>query len=331
MASTGTQAPPTGNPYIQMTGPLLMGSLVSFFLNGAFCHADLRFFVYLVCVVVVEEILHMVFSTHTTYAILAEGFADPTVLVNSPFSGAALPALNGTVGFCTQIFFAWRVLILTKSVFGKIAAGVIALTAGMQCAAAYGVTVQFTMLARDIALLRTLERTVITWLAGSFTCDIIISITMVIVLYLARGSTSYTSSKSVLNALIVHTIENGLITTACALVDLLTYLKIPNTFYYVCFEYILGRLYANVLLATLNGRQRMRQTATSQGEFSFNSTGKSSTNQAQVQLSNLRSYPNHQSHQSSKTYPVVSVTTDVQVDDDTMMAKSKLSDGEMYP
>ena len=104
----------------------------------------------------------------------------------------------------------------------------------MQCAAAFGVTVQFTMLARDISLLRTLKNTVIVWLAGSFTCDIVISVTMVAVLYLARDSTSYNSSKSVLNALIVHTVENGLITTACALVDLLTYLLLPNTWFYVC-------------------------------------------------------------------------------------------------
>jgi hypothetical protein len=47
-------------------------------------------------VVVVVEFLHIVFSTHTTYTILALGFADPRVLTNSPFSGAALPALNGT-------------------------------------------------------------------------------------------------------------------------------------------------------------------------------------------------------------------------------------------
>jgi uncharacterized protein YcfL len=94
-------------------------------------------------------------------------------------------------------------------------------------------------------------------------------------------------------------------------------------------EYLLGRLYANVLLATLNGRQRMRLAATSDHEFSMKSTGKNSTNQAQVQLSNLRSYPTP-SHQSSKTYPVVSVTTDVQVDDDSMLPKSKVRPSSLY-
>lgn len=62
---------------------------------------------FLVVVVVIVEILHMFFSTHTTYSILAVGFTDPKVFVNTPWSGASLPALNGTVGLCTQVFFAW--------------------------------------------------------------------------------------------------------------------------------------------------------------------------------------------------------------------------------
>ncbi|KAJ2924094.1 hypothetical protein H1R20_g4079, partial [Candolleomyces eurysporus] len=323
------------NPYILLTGPLLMGSLISFFLNGAFAmqiyhyymnyaSTDRRFFVFLVVVVVIVEILHMFFSTHTTYSILAVGFTDPRVFINTPWSGAALPALNGTVGLCTQVFFAWRILVLTKSIWGKMSAGLVVLTAGMQCAASYGVTIQFTLLARQLDLLRTLKRTVIVWLAGSFICDVLISITMVIILTKARGATAYTGSKNVLNALIVHTIENGMVTTACALVDLICYLLFPDNLFYVCFEYLLGRLYANVLLATLNGRQRMRAVSNSEHELSARSSGKTSqTNQ--VQLSNLRTYP-QTSQQTSKTYPVVSVTTDVQIDDDSSLPKSKFYD-----
>lgn len=44
------------------------------------------------------EILHLCLSTHTTYTVLAVGFADPTALINSPMSGAALPAVNGLGG-----------------------------------------------------------------------------------------------------------------------------------------------------------------------------------------------------------------------------------------
>ena len=51
--------------------------------------------------VIVVEILHTFFSTHTAHTVLAEGFGDPSVLLTSPFSGAALPAPNGT-GTCVD-------------------------------------------------------------------------------------------------------------------------------------------------------------------------------------------------------------------------------------
>jgi hypothetical protein len=37
-----------------------------------------------------------------------------------------------------------------------------------------------------------------------------------------------------INALIIHSIENGAITTIAALVTLLTYLVLPDTLYYGC-------------------------------------------------------------------------------------------------
>lgn len=48
-----------------------------------------------VCFVVALELTHMCLSTHTAYVMLADGFANPAILLTSPVSGAALPAVNG--------------------------------------------------------------------------------------------------------------------------------------------------------------------------------------------------------------------------------------------
>lgn len=72
------------------------------------------------------------------------------------------------------------------------------------------------------------------WLVTSVVCDCLITISMVIVLWNARSSTVYTSSKSIVDALIVHTIENGLITTTCALAVIISFHLLPNTFYHAC-------------------------------------------------------------------------------------------------
>lgn len=46
--------------------------------------------------VVVIELLHMSFSTHVIYNAFAASFGSPTAFTDSPFSAAALPALNGS-------------------------------------------------------------------------------------------------------------------------------------------------------------------------------------------------------------------------------------------
>ncbi|RXW25087.1 hypothetical protein EST38_g758 [Candolleomyces aberdarensis] len=228
-----------------------------------YAHSDRPFFVVLVCVVVAIEIAHMCMATHLTYYVLALGYTNPRVFEQTPWSGAALPAVNGLVGLCTQVFFAWRIATVTSATdalkAGRVASGVILLTGVMQCAAAFAVTIQYSFLSRQLLLLRTLKTTVIVWLAGSFTCDTIITVTMVVLLLRARGNMSFRGSRNMMNALIIHSVENGAITTFCALIDLLTFLLLPDTLYYACFEYLLGRLYANVLMATLNGRNRMRE------------------------------------------------------------------------
>ncbi|KAJ2932926.1 hypothetical protein H1R20_g4161, partial [Candolleomyces eurysporus] len=315
------------NPLIHLTGPLLMGSLLSFFLNGTFVlqiyhyymnysSTDRRAFIFLVGFVVLIEILHTVMSTHNTYQILAEGFGNPEVFQQTPFSGGTLPALNGLGGLCTQLFFAWRISVLSKSILGKLTSALVVMGAFAQCAAAIGVTIQYSLLAQDLSLINTLQRTVIAWLGGSFACDMLISLAMVVILLRTREATAFGGSRNMLNALIVHTIENGAITTACAAAMLITYLGIKQAnLYYACFEYILGRLYASVLLATLNGRKRMRRAATSEIELSLersnHTAGKLSTSALQLRSNSGRNDYNA-GHQDSKLYPVamsVSSTT----------------------
>lgn len=311
-----------------------MGSLLSFFLHGiyamqlyhyymTYASTDRRCFVYLIGVVTVIELLHMSFSTHSTYSILAVGFGNPASIVDSPISASAIATLNGAAGFCTQVFFAWRIMALTKNLWGRAAALLIALTAALQLVASFAASAFTGSLLSQPHLLRSLNRTVTVWLAGSLSCDVLITATMVIVLLLTRERTSHRRSKNILNTLIYHTVENGMITTVCALAELICWLVYPNTFLHIAFGYIIGRLYAIVLLATLNGRQRIREAAASDHGVSFKSTGKdsgSTTNQ--VQLGVFRSDATA-INASSKSQQGVSITTEMHVDDDNGMRKSQ--------
>lgn len=103
-------------------------------------------------------------------------------------------------------------------------------------AASFGTTIEYAMVKyatpdRYLQLYTMVHATVTVALAGAFTCDILITSTMVVTLMRARGSTSISSSKNLINALIVHTIENGMITTVCAVCELGLYLGYPTNWY----------------------------------------------------------------------------------------------------
>lgn len=98
-----------------------------------------------------------------------------------------------------------------------------------------GLTIQLSLV-KEYASMQTKVYTdnTMVWLVSSVVCDCLITASMVIILWNARSSTVYTSSKSIVDALIVHTIENGLITTACALLVLITFRVLPDTFFGAC-------------------------------------------------------------------------------------------------
>lgn len=81
---------------------------------------------------------------------------------------------------------------------------------------------------------KTLATTVAIHLVGSVTCDILITISMASALFRARRWTKRSSTKRLLNALIVNSIENGMITTVFALADLVCFYVYPDTFLHAC-------------------------------------------------------------------------------------------------
>ncbi|KAF6752362.1 hypothetical protein DFP72DRAFT_451938 [Ephemerocybe angulata] len=331
-------------PYIMLTGPLFIGSLLSYFFSGVFfiqlfvyftefARNDRKFFVGLVLAISVAEILHLIMTTHTAYTIIAQGFGDLSALASSPWSGSALPFLNGFVSFCVQLFFAWRVKQLGKNIYAISCAAIILLLALMQLSASLAVTIQFIRLGLDIDLVKTLNRTVIVWLSGTVACDVLMTGSIIIVLIFYKRSTTYRKSKTMIDTFIAHTIENGALTTVFAALNLVFFLVYPDNYMYICLEFMLGRLYANVLMSTLNRRDRSSVTGTAP-----EMTDKSTTGQAMplTNLRTLRNSTNITNHGrpgvnvvSSNLYPIVSITTEVHVDDDESSSQ-KHGHGEKF-
>ncbi|KAF7981036.1 hypothetical protein HWV62_35482 [Athelia sp. TMB] len=65
-------------------------------------------------------------------------------------------------------------------------------------------------------------------------------------------------SDTMINTLILFTMNTGLLTSLCAVASLVSIIAAPNTFIYIAFFFNIGRLYSNSLLATLNSRSAIR-------------------------------------------------------------------------
>ncbi|KAJ2913119.1 hypothetical protein MD484_g7283, partial [Candolleomyces efflorescens] len=179
---------------------------------------------------------------------------------------------NASVALAVESFFAWRIYSLTTdrkikewfslSVEAKLLVAlpfVIFLLALLQFAAAVAMTVEYIRIGRRVQDVSRVMTPIVVHLSSQLACDVLITLGMV--LAKLRTATRIKRTKSMLNKLVIHTVENGLITTLCAtgnLVMCLVARTMSNTVS-VAFHYVFAILYGIVLLTTLNRRQNYRQ------------------------------------------------------------------------
>ncbi|KAK0463048.1 uncharacterized protein EV420DRAFT_1732172 [Desarmillaria tabescens] len=183
-------------------------------------------------------LLETVFTICTTIAAwhtFGTGWGDPDTLTTIDVSWAPLPALNGFIGAMVQSFYVYRIWTLTKSAWLALTIEAVAL---MQCTLAFYYGIALSVRGRRISESYALTPSVSAWLSGSAACDILITASIVTII----------KTKS---------IETGLLTSVVALCELILWLTNRQyNFHFIGFL-ILGKLYSNTLLATLNSRALM--------------------------------------------------------------------------
>jgi len=105
----------------------------------------------------------------------------------------------------------------------------------------------------ELIMLRKLSMTVNALAVAG---DVLIAAVLCMMFHSSR--TGSKRSDTILNILILFSVNTGLLTSLCAIGSLVAIILSPNTFIYICFYFLLGRLYCNSLLATLNARKAIR-------------------------------------------------------------------------
>lgn len=97
----------------------------------------------------------------------------------------------------------------------------------------------------------------VIWLVGNTLSDILIASTMIY--HLRRiWAKNGCLSDHVLVRIVRLTVETNLVTTTVSIVSLVMIAVYPDKNWYVCPTYILGKLYSNTLLVSLNNRISFR-------------------------------------------------------------------------
>lgn len=156
-------------------------------------------------------------------------------------------ALTGVISGSVQLFFAWRVKILTSNIW---LVAIVSVTALAGTAGSIGSTIE-ALKVGGFARFPDIKGWVILWLVGACAADILI--TVILVWHLKNHKTGFRGSDELVDRIIRSTVQTGVITTVCALIDLLTYLLDPTGLHLV-FNLPLAKLYTNTLLSSLNSR-----------------------------------------------------------------------------
>ncbi|KAG1813404.1 hypothetical protein EV424DRAFT_64540 [Suillus variegatus] len=245
-------------------GAFLIGVVVSAVLYGVTCVQTWYYFSryfsdpwhhkLLVGAVFVSDTTHQALITHTLYTYLVTDFGNASDLEKIVWSLLVEVLFNGFTGFMVQSFLAKRVyhlsnknVIITASVMSLVIAELV-------------IVVIYVAKALELATF-TQVRQIKSWSmsinAVAAAGDILIAV--LLCTFLQRSRTGFRRSDTMINKLMLYTINTGLITSVCAMMSFISIVVWPDTFIYIAFYFCVGRLNCNSLLATLNARKGIRR------------------------------------------------------------------------
>jgi hypothetical protein len=210
----------------------------------------------LVAVILLFDTIHQILIAHTLYVYTVTNYGNPLALGQLVWSLLVEVLFNGFIALFVQLFLTMRIWRLSERSIPLTVTVLFLVFSEFGCIIAYSIkSLSFTTFAE----ITSLKRLSITVNALAALGDVLIAAALCYLLHSSR--TGFQRSDTIINKLIVFAVNTGLLTSICAVASLISITVAGNTFVYICFFFVLGRLYSNSLLATLNARQMIRAAA----------------------------------------------------------------------
>ncbi|KAF8904322.1 hypothetical protein CPB85DRAFT_1255371 [Mucidula mucida] len=238
-----------------LTGPMVLGYMWSYCLYGVLVvqvyRLGLKIFVWSMFLI---ETIFTIFMNIGAWNQYGPGWGDVETLIFLDWSWKPLAELNAILAGMAQTFYVWRIYRLTQSIWLPLLIQAVSI---MQISFAFYFSIAVFVRGSAIDKLFELSPEISVWLSGSAACDVLITISLVWILSRRRNSSNFAKTTSLISKLIRFTVETGAVTTAGALLELVLWLSCNQYNFHFIMFLVLGKLYSNVLMATLNSRAPM--------------------------------------------------------------------------
>ncbi|KAJ7636443.1 hypothetical protein FB45DRAFT_741681 [Roridomyces roridus] len=181
---------------------------------------------------------------HGAFVAFGQGFGDISSLAKFQDVGYLVPIIGGLTGCASQLFYAYRIRILSRR--WTVAIVVIVVRHPLFVARNFNTT-QFGIWPSS-----SLQQ---VWFGGSAISDVLIAASMTY--YLTRLDTGFRQTHEIVSKLMRLIIETGTMTALVALTALILFTALPDHLYYVVAAGVLPKLYSLSTLTVLNSRARI--------------------------------------------------------------------------
>jgi len=204
------------------------------------------------------DTLHIIFVCHCIYYYLVTNYANPSALAGGVWSLYASVAVNVVTTCVVQSFFTRRIHHLTgprtKYWLPMIVAVFVILHFGFGIETVVKSVQQPSLTAVGSVGLGT----VLPFGVFAVMSDILVAACLCLLLWNNRSEMKLTNL--IINRLMIWAVNRCLLTAAVAIVEMVVFSISTSNLWFLAIDFVIGKLYCNSLLATLNSRESIRAT-----------------------------------------------------------------------
>lgn len=247
-------------------GAILLGGLLAFGLSGC---VYMQFIVYwrlysyeswrsksLVIVIWLLDSCHSAFVAIALWDSIIVPYGDIDEFDKIPWSVGPAVELTAMITFLVQSAFAYRIYRLHEKKL-TVVAPIVALAFLRLVAASVSMSEMIRLQSYAAFIQHPFPHWIFT-VGLSLSAFVDIMITATICYFLRKNHTTITSTIRIIDTLTFWTIRNGSMTSAAAIASLICWLAMPDNRTFLGLHFVIAKLYANSLLATLNAKQHIR-------------------------------------------------------------------------